>query len=341
MAPGDSNRVDVFNFGATLAMSWCLNRRRFLASSLSTAVALHSAATSWGSDDERPEIIDCHTHFYDPTRPEGVPWPPASDPVLYRVVLPQHYRAVAEPLGVTGTVVVEASPWVEDNQWVLDLAEKDPFLVGLVGHLRPGTDAFGDQVRRFAGDRRFRGIRVGQASVRQAIEQAEVRRDLALLAEHDLQLDVNGGPDMPHDVARLAERLPDLRIVINHVANVRMDGGPVLPEWRAGMQAAARHPRVFAKISGLVEGARTEDGRVPDDTQFYRPILDAMWELFGDDRLIYGSNWPVSERFAPYAVVQAIVQRYVEARGAAATRKFFADNARVAYRWIRLDASDS
>jgi L-fuconolactonase len=319
-------------------MSGLTNRRHFMQGCLSAAAAaaVSCSGTGWGFDEDADDIIDCHTHFYDPTRPEGVPWPPAGDELLYRVVLPKDYREVAEPLGVTGTVVVEASPWVEDNQWVLGLAEKDPFLVGLVGNLRPGGEGFAEHLRRFAGNGRFRGIRVGHAIVRQAVEDAEVRADLARLAEHDLQLDVNGGPDMPPDVARLAERLPDLRIVINHVANVKIDGGPVLKEWRDGMVAAARHRRVFAKISALVEGARTEDGRVPDDTDFYRPVLDAMWDIFGDDRLIYGSNWPVSERYAPYATVQTIVQRYIEARGPAATRKFFADNARAAYRWLRV-----
>ena len=68
-------------------------------------------------------IIDTHTHFYDPTRPQGVPWPSKENELLYRTVLPQHHRALAEREGVTGTVVVEASKWLEDNQYVLDLAD--------------------------------------------------------------------------------------------------------------------------------------------------------------------------------------------------------------------------
>lgn len=106
-------------------------------------------------------IIDTHTHFYDPSRPQGVPWPPKDDSVLYRRVLPRDFRTLAEPLGITGTVVVEASPWEEDNQWILDLAAQDPFLLGLVGHLKPGRPEFRDQLIRFAAHRRFRGIRTG------------------------------------------------------------------------------------------------------------------------------------------------------------------------------------
>ena len=71
-------------------------------------------------------IIDTHTHFYDPTRPEGVPWPNPDDDVLYRRVMPDDYKALAVPEGATGTVVVEASKWLDDNQWILDLAADEP-----------------------------------------------------------------------------------------------------------------------------------------------------------------------------------------------------------------------
>ena len=77
-------------------------------------------------------IIDTHTHFYDPTRPQGVPWPGPDEELLYRRVLPEDHRALAAPEGVTGTVVVEASAWLEDNQWILDLAAQTPWIVGLV-----------------------------------------------------------------------------------------------------------------------------------------------------------------------------------------------------------------
>src|SRR5262245_27953453 len=82
------------------------------------AAALSTAWPAYG-EESKPPIIDCHTHFYDPSRPGGVPWPGKDDKVLYRTVLPKQFREVAGPLGVTGTVVVEASPLVEDNQWLL------------------------------------------------------------------------------------------------------------------------------------------------------------------------------------------------------------------------------
>ena len=65
------------------------------------------------------QVIDTHTHFYDPSRTQGVPWPNKDDDFLYRTVLPNEYKAMTMPLGVRGTVVVEASKWFEDNLWIL------------------------------------------------------------------------------------------------------------------------------------------------------------------------------------------------------------------------------
>src|SRR5947209_6291608 len=87
-----------------------------------------------GIDAQEPAhgtIIDTHTHFYDPMRPQGVPWPPKEDKLLYRRVLPEHFQNLTKSQHVTGTVVVEASAWVEDNDWILDLAAKNPIIVGL------------------------------------------------------------------------------------------------------------------------------------------------------------------------------------------------------------------
>jgi predicted TIM-barrel fold metal-dependent hydrolase len=313
-----------------------LNRREFLGVGLGLATGTpFSAGEIQTQDDGRHSRIDCHTHFYDPSRPEGVPWPGKDDEVLYRTVLPRHFLEQARPLGVTKTVVVEASPWVEDNAWLLQLAADNPSILGVVGNLSPGKPKFGEHLKRFAANKVYRGIRIGHDALRAGLERPEFLADMRLFAEHGLELDINGGPEMPADVSRLAERVSDLTIVINHLANVDVDGGPPPKEWLANMQAAAKNPRVYCKVSALVEHARPKSGekKVPRATEFYKPILDAIWNTFGDDRLIYGSNWPVSDRFAPYATVIGIANDYVVSRGAAATEKFFWKNAQAAYRW--------
>jgi L-fuconolactonase len=304
-------------------------RRQFLATT--TALA---ATPLLAADKPAPlTIIDTHTHFYDPTRPGGVPWPGKGDAMLHRTTLPADYRAQPVSQPVTGTVVVEASGLVEDNQWILDLAAKDKFIVGFVGNLKPGEDAFAGNLKRFAANPIYRGIRVNEGALRTGLGNAAYLADLKRLADADLELDVNGGPTLLPEVARLAKELPTLRIVINHLANTRIDGKNVSPTWRTDLEAAAKFPRVFLKVSALVEATGKNDGTAPRDVEFYRPWLDIAWNAFGSDRLIYGSDWPVSARFASLATVQGIVHDYFAARGREALEKFFAKNAQAAYRW--------
>lgn len=320
------------------------NRRRFLAA---TAQAVAGATlTGWNTalraapgqpaiDEGGFTLIDTHTHFYDPTRAQGVPWPPREDKLLYRTVLPEDYRALPVPRPVTGTVVVEASAWLEDNQWVLDLAAHEPFIVGFVGNLPVGTKAFGGHLKRFAANKLFRGIRIGNRKLEGALDTATFFSDLKLLAEHDLSLDLLGGREILPFADRLAKEVPNLRIIIDHLAGVAVDGKEPPSDWVKQMRTLARWPPIYCKLSGLVEGTGRTDGSAPRDVQFYRPVLDAMQDIFGTERLIYGSNWPVSERFAPLSTVQGIVADYVRSHGRRAEEQVFAQSARSAYKWAQ------
>lgn len=276
-------------------------------------------------------IIDTHTHSYDPTRPEGVPWPNPGDEVLYRRVLPEDYKALAAPQGVSGTIVVEASEWLEDNQWILDLAAKEPFIVGFVGNLQPGAKDFGSNLERFSANPLFRGIRPRGANIKNFKKDAFLA-DIEKLAAKDLEIDLLVRPEGLPDVAFLASSIPELRIVINHIAGVRIDGKLPDPKWTEGIQMAAEYPNVYCKVSALVESAK--ESPAPDDVGYYTPTLDVLWEAFGEDHLVYGSNWPVSERFADYATVQRIVMEYFRTKGQEATEKYFWKNAKAAYKWI-------
>jgi L-fuconolactonase len=313
-------------------LSKTLTRRNFLSA---TATAALMGPTVIAAAQAPPlKIVDTHTHFYDPTRPQGVPWPSPNDPVLYRPVLPDEYRKLAEPLGVVGTVVVEASAWVADNQWVLDLAAKSPFLLGLVGNLPPGSDDFRQHFPLLVKQPKWLGIRVNANGLGPELDRPEYVADLQSLADAGKELDINGGPTLLPLVPRLSEKVPTLRIVINHLANVRIDGASLPESWRVDLAAAAKHPNVSLKVSALVEGAAQGNRKPPTDPAYYEPILDYVWSVFGPDRVIYGSNWPVSARVADYATVQAIVQQYVRAKHPTSLAKFFHDNAKAAYRWL-------
>ena len=306
-----------------------MNRRRFLqtaaaAVSAAAAPALHAAPSA-------SRIIDTHTHFYDPTRPQGVPWPPKNT-WLHRKVMPADWRALAEPHGIRETIVVEASPWVEDNQWILDLAETEACIVGFVGNLDPNDAAFADHLVRFAKHPLFRGIRWRGDLVRIDANKDRVLAGARLLATHGLALDLNGPPDILPHAAQLAASVPDLKMVIDHLG-ASGDPQSLHPDWKQNTRILAKQANVFMKVSALVEQVKCEQGRAPRDTAYYLPILDHLWETFGPERLIYGSNWPVSDKGASYDVVFNIVDEYFRSKGTAACEKYFWQNSMTAYRW--------
>lgn len=277
------------------------------------------------------KIIDTHTHFYDPTRPQGVPWPPKDDAVLYRTTLPKHYRALPVPQRVDGTVVVEASTWVEDNQWILDMAASDPFIVGLVGNLPLGTPECAGLLKRFAANPIFRGVRIRDGSLDQLLGERSFVNDMRLVAELGLSFDVHFPPSWVGPSVRLAQLVPNLRLIVNHAAGADVTGKEPRAEWSQMMEKLAAHPRVFMKVSGLVEGTKRRKGDAPAELDFYRPVLDILWKVFGADRLIYASNWPVSEHNAPLNRVQQIATAYFTGKGQTALDKVFWKNAQAAY----------
>jgi L-fuconolactonase len=298
-----------------------ISRRKLLVSAGTFAVSpvLDAAPT---------RIIDTHTHFYDPTRPQGVPWPPKDDHTLYRPVLPEEFKRLIAPFGITGTIAVEASPLVEDNQWILDLAAKEPIIVGTVGHLEPGTPGFAKQLTRFHKNRRFRGIRI--ADFGPHLSEAPYVECLKLLAQADLELDILGGSPILAQAVRISDLVPDLRIVIDHLP---FDPPPNTADrvvYKHALHELGRRPQVYIKVSNVL---RRSGKVVPKYLNFYRPSLDQLWNIFGADRLVYGSNWPVSTEIASYADVFEVVHEYFAAKGRDAMDKFFWRNSKRAYKW--------
>ena len=303
-----------------------VDRRSFLTDVMAGVVSLGSHAAT------PTKIIDTHVHFYDPTRAQGVPWPPKNEKLLYRPVLPPELSGIVKPLGVTGVIEVEASPLVEDNQWVLDLAEREPLIVATVGHLEPEAPQFAAQLERFHRDPRFRGIRCGNLwnkNLAARISDDRFISGLKLLAQANLEMDTaNPTPELLAAVVRLTDRVHNLRVVIDHLP-IDDPSDPALKKQLAQTyRELAGRPQVYIKVSNV---PRRVNAHVVEEPSYYRPALDHLWELFDADRLVYGSNWPVSNLVAPYEVAFRIVKEYFGSKGQEATEKYFWRNAANVY----------
>ncbi|TSA29035.1 MAG: amidohydrolase [Verrucomicrobiaceae bacterium] len=311
-----------------MGLNFHMTRRKFLRTGALAAGAL-AACPELNADEAQSTanpVIDTHIHLYDPARPEGIPWPPKDDAVLYSSHLPADFEALTGKLGVMGAVVVEANAGPADNQWVLDLAKENPIVVGYIGRLTPGTPEFPAHLDSYSGSPVFRGLRLSQPMLVQGLGQSAFENDLRQLEERKFTLDVVGGEAMLPDVLRLAKIFPGLRVVIDHLPFQEWDTNAM----RTALSEVARLSNVFGKISHV---GRRVDGRFVSDPAYYRPRLDLLWELFGDDRLIYGSNWPVSDFIAPYADILGIMTEYLRGRDRVVSEKYFWRNSMAAYSW--------
>ena len=271
-----------------------MNRRQLL---------LGATALAFGADAAQ-EIMDTHVHFYDPARPGGVLWPSPNEKVLYRRAMPSDYQALSK----ARVIIVEASRLFSDNQWILHLAAKHPFVGGCVGNLDPSDAAFAQQVATFAGNPKFLGIRLGTNRAQEHFDK------LKPLEDAGLSLDLIGNADIYPLATRLSDRYPTLRIILDHLP---------LAEPDASIGELRQRKNVYAKVSWIL---RKPDDRLENHLQ----ALDEVWSVFGEDRVVYGSNWPVSDLVVPYSKIQETAIAYFRKKP---LQKYLVDNSRAIYRW--------
>lgn len=277
-----------------------------------------------------PAVIDAHTHFWDPARP--VP-PGRGKAVPFsngKTVLPDDYARAAKAAGVSGTVVVEASGWVEDNAWVLELARRDPIIVGVIGNLNEvlGTPRFPGVFASLAADPLFRGIRLSRA---EDLARPDWKEHLEALAEKGLAVDLNAaGAKAVATAAEYARLFPRLKIVLDHAGYVDFGRAPG-EDWVLAFKKAAAEPNLYCKVSRFQEQAGARPA--PREVGHYREVLDLLWATFGEDRLIFGSNWPLSESAGSLTEAVDLLKAYLRDKGPQAVDKVFAHNSRAVYGW--------
>jgi L-fuconolactonase len=311
------------------------SRRTFLAAV--TAVAAADAARANG---EPIPIIDTHLHLYDPTRPQGVPYPKVPNPPQ---ALPSQYREDVTPLGITGGIKVEASPWVEDNLWVLEIIKNEPIIVGMIGNLNPTKPEFREYLERYHRNKLFLGIRYGNVwegdSLVAAVNSPDFIANMKVFAQTGLTLEVaNPRFDLIDATVRLTDKVPELRVVLGHLQALPLPTAPdVLKTYSANLRELRRR-NVYAKVSGL---PRAANGQSQSDPASYKPTLDFIWDVFGEDFIVFAAGWSrVPSQPSPIERMKSnlkIFQAYLVAKGRPAAEKFFWQNSVHAFKWIRRD----
>lgn len=309
-----------------------MQRRQFLAGAAAVAIAAMRRLPAADAPGRIP-IIDTHIHLFDAGRPQGAPYK-GSKQYQGGVALPSTYRALAQPLGIVGAIEVEASPWIEDNLWVLEVSEKDTIMVGTVGNLQPEKPEFAEYLERYHRNPLFRGIRYGNLWNYHLVEQVNnpVFIDgLKLLAQADLVLDTaNPKVSLLQAIVKVTDSVPDLRVVIDHLPAL----DPTQEEqasYDAVLKEIAGRPGIFAKLSEI---DHLRNGQLSSGLAAHRARLDLLMETFGEDRVMFGSDWPNSVGIASLGQIVELTRDYFATRPRVA-EKYFWKNSLQAYKWVR------
>lgn len=249
--------------------------------------------------------IDAHQHFwrFDPVRDS---WITDGMSAIRRDFLPADLEPVLTAGGMDGCIAVQADQSLEETRFLLDLAEAHPFIRGVVGWVDLLSADLDRDLETLSASDRLCGIRhIAQAEEDAFLARPDVVRGIGRLSEFELAYDILIYPRQLPAALALLDRLPDQRFVIDHMAKPEIRTGAIEP-WATGIRAVAERPNAWCKVSGLVTEADWKEWRPAR----MRPYLDVVFDAFGPDRLMFGSDWPVCLLAASYADVLNIVEDY-------------------------------
>lgn len=251
-------------------------------------------------------IIDAHQHFWQLSKPFQYDWlrVPQHAPIC-RDYLPEHLKPLMDAAGVERSIFVQTQHNIQENRWVLGLAAEYPFIAGVVGWVDLAGADCEKQIEEFKPFRKFVGVRhvVQDEPDDDWIIRPQVLRGLKLLEKHNIPFDLLFFVKHLKHAATLGRLLPNLPMVINHLAKPRIREQHI-DGWREDLQAAAAFPNIHCKLSGLVTEADWQHWKAAD----LKPYIDIALEAFGPDRCMFGSDWPVCELAGSYGQVhQALI----------------------------------
>lgn len=232
--------------------------------------------------------LDAHQHFwsYDAAQ---YPWIPPGSP-LHRSWLPDDLAVLQKPLGLDGSIAVQARQVVEESDWLLSLADKSANVKGVVGWVDLRSDRVEADLERLAKHPKFVGVRhvVQEEPDDDFMLGREFQRGISKLAAYGLTYDLLIYPKQLAAAIRLAENFPAQPFVLDHIAKPPIKAGTIEP-WAKQIRRLAQLPNVHCKVSGML----TEADHQAWKPEQFRPYLDVVFDAFGPSRLMYGSDWPV------------------------------------------------
>jgi predicted TIM-barrel fold metal-dependent hydrolase len=292
----------------------------------------------FGATVDNLPVIDAHIHLFDGTRPQGASYMGSADyRAKSKTSLPGLYAPLARPSGIVGAIVVESSAWVEDNLWYLEVAQTDPIIVGVSGRLDPYKPEFGEYLERYHKNPLYRAIRASRfytnTDGKVALDSVAVN-NLKLLAQADLAQDT-ANPSIALMTANvmLADAVPNLRIIMDHLPSF-----DPTQDNRAAYEALIKEmtvrPNIFVKLSEVYH-PRADTKQVAGDYMPLRDRLEYLYGMFGEDRVMFGTDYPNSYGVATISEQVGLMKKFFSTKTRAQAEKYFWKNAARIYKYIK------
>lgn len=266
--------------------------------------------------------LDSHQHFwnYDPVQ---YPWIKPEWPIRHSY-LPDALAVELDSCQLDGCVAVQARQCLEESHWLLELADRFPFIKAVVGWVDLRSPEVGAQLASLAAHPKFAGVRhvLQDEPDDQSMLEASFQRGISQLRKFDLTFDLLIFPRQLPAALQLVSSHPEQPFVLDHIAKPPIKEGRMDP-WREQIKALASRPNICCKVSGLITEANWNSWEPGD----FQPFLDVVFAAFGADRVMFGSDWPVALLAGTYQQVFALARDYVCPLGASAEAKFFGGNA--------------
>lgn len=231
--------------------------------------------------------VDAHLHLW--PSPEGYSWLTPELAPLFRGFTADEAHAAITAAGFDRAVLVQAADTDADTEWLLELADTHPWILGVVGWVPLDDAAEAERLLDARAGRALVGIRalVNDYGVPDYLDRPAVRDTLGLIASRQLPFDVHDA--WPHHLdraTRLAHEVEGLTVVLDHLGKVPQDARS-FADWQSALRRFAAAPNTCAKLSGLHQGG------IPLDDPTFARAWDLAFEAFGAERLMLGSDWPI------------------------------------------------
>jgi L-fuconolactonase len=275
-------------------------------------------------------VIDAHQHFWQLSQPFNYAWlnAPENTPIR-RDYLPEHLEPHLRAVGVDRSVFVQTQHNLQENRWALGLAQRHPFIAGVVGWVDLASERCEAQLLEFRDQPKFVGVRhITQDEPQDDfLVRVDILRGLRVLQKHAVPFDLLLHVRHLRHVPALVRQVPALPLVIDHLAKPCIKQRRT-DDWLPHFKAAAAFPNVCCKLSGMITEADWQRWTAAD----LKPYVQAALECFGPQRCLFGSDWPVCELAGSYEQVHGALLEALGSVSAAERALIFGENARRFYR---------